>query len=463
VAEPVSGQPVEQAGGPAVEPVAEQAAGLAVEQVAEQAVERVADRAAEQTVEEVADQPADRAAEQGPHCFEAGSRTSPGCDLRQPRVIMNLFRRVSFMVSKGMLRLIAAGGLSLATFGQTAPRMAPIPSDPLELVSGPIQAVDTSESRADILLLLARARDSYSLRNAGRAYDLKVTFTTNSGGQTEYDGAWKMEDVFDPQQGLRWTAKAGGGFTTTRISSKTVFYEDGTARTVPLRLHEARAALFDPIPSSENVARGLIRTSTAVLHGAKVTCVLLSASGSAATATPGRGWEESEECIDPQSGLLQVQSQVPGRYYAYDYSNAPQLGDCVLPRTVIVTEAGKTVSKISVDSLTELPAADAGLFVPTEVMKARGPASGMAGAQKIVRFYGRGPFPSGATVRPVCVFGLVTPSGQLVEAHSLQPSDPNSQAAVEAAKRMSFFAPTPPGARHRQHFVFVIEMFVSSQ
>ena len=367
------------------------------------------------------------------------------------------------MVSKGMLRLIAAGGLSLATFGQTAPRMAPIPSDPLELVSGPIQAVDTSESRADILLLLARARDSYSLRNAGRAYDLKVTFTTNSGGQTEYDGAWKMEDVFDPQQGLRWTAKAaGGGFATTRIASKTAFFEDGTARTIPLRLHEARAALFDPIPSSENVAHGLIRTSTAVLRGAKVTCVLLSASGSAAPATPGRSWEETEECIDPQSGLLQVQSQVPGRYYAYDYSNAPQLGDCLLPRTVTVTEAGKTVSKISVDSLSELPTADAGLFVPTDQMTARGPANGMAGAQKIMRFYGRVPIPSGATVRPVCVFGLVTPSGQLVEAHSLQPSDPNSQAAVEAAKRMSFFAPTPTGARHRQHFVFVIEMFVSS-
>ena len=62
----------------------------------------------------------------------------------------------------------------------------------------------------------------------------------------------------------------------------------------------------------------------------------------------------------------------------------------------------------------------------------------MAGAQKISRFFGQGPFPSGATVRPVCVFGLVTASGQLVEAHSLQPSDPNSQAAVEAAKRMNF-------------------------
>ena len=67
-----------------------------------------------------------------------------------------------------------------------------------------------------------------------------------------------------------------------------------------------------------------------------------------------------------------MHSQVPGRYFAYDYSDAPQLGGHVLPRKVTVTEAGKTVTEISVDSLTELPAADPSLFVPTEEMKARG-------------------------------------------------------------------------------------------
>jgi hypothetical protein len=44
----------------------------------------------------------------------------------------------------------------------------------------------------------------------------------------------------------------------------------------------------------------------------------------------------------------------------------------------------------------------------------------MAGAQKISRFVGPSPFASGATAQPVCEFGLVTASGQLVEAHSLQ-------------------------------------------
>jgi hypothetical protein len=293
-------------------------------------------------------------------------------------------------------------------------------------------------------------------------YDLKVTFTVNSGGQTEYDGAWEMEEVSDSQHGLRWTAKAAAGYTTARISSNQMFYEDGTASSVPLRLHEARATLFG-VPALANVERGLIRTSTASFNGRQVTCVLLSGLGNAATATPGRRWEETEECIDPQSGLLQTHSQVPGRYYAYDYTGAPQLGGHVLPRRVIVTEAGKVVSEVHVDSLTAFSATDPSVFVPTAAMKAREPAIAMADARKVIRMVGQGPFTADMTAHPVCVFGLVTASGELVEAHSLQPSDPNSQAAVEAVKRMNFSGPTPVGARPEQHFVFMIEKFVSSQ
>jgi hypothetical protein len=301
------------------------------------------------------------------------------------------------------------------------------------------------------------------LRSAGRGYNLKVSFTVNSGGQTEYDGVWRMEDVFDPDQGFRWTAKASAAYAITRISANGKFYGEETASYIPLRLQEARAALFDPIPSSGSVARASIRTSSAMFNGAQLICVLLSASGNAASPAAGRRWDETEECIDPQSGLLQTQSQVPGRYYAYEYLNAPRLAGHVLPRKVTVTEAGKIVTEISVDSLTELPAADPSLFVPSEEMKARGRAIAMGGAQKISRVAGRGPFAPGATAQAVCVFGVVTPSGQLVEAHSLQPSDPNSQAAVEAAKQMSFSHPAPLGALPQQHFVFVIEKFVASR
>jgi hypothetical protein len=365
------------------------------------------------------------------------------------------------MVFKSRLWSIAAGALSLAAFAQNAPRTGPIPRDPLELVTGAIRSVDTPAKRAAALQLLDRARSSYALRTAGQAYDLKVTFTVNSGGQTQFDGAWKMHEVFDPRQGLRWTAKASAAYSITRILVNGMLYGDETASYVPLRLQEARAALFGPIPSSENVVRGSIRKSTAILNGARITCVLLSGPGHAASAAPGRRWDETEECIDPQSGLLRTHSQVPGRYYAYKYSNGPGFAGHVLPRKVTVTEAGKSVTEISVDSLTALPAADPSLFVPTEEMTARGRAIEMAEAEKIWRVNGPRPFPPGATAHAVCVFGVVTPAGQLVEAHSLQPSDPNSQAAVEAARQISFAQP-PLGAHPQQHFVFVIEKFVSS-
>jgi hypothetical protein len=365
------------------------------------------------------------------------------------------------MASGGILWLIVAGGLSLAAFGRSATTAPPIPGDPLEMVTGQVRAINPGGRRDAILKLLERARNRYELRSAGRGYDLKVSFTVDSGGQTEYDGAWIMHDLFDPKHGFRWSAQAMAAYSISRVSSNGMLYGEETGGYIPLRLQEARAALFDPIPSSKWVARASIRTSSAVFQGAEFTCILLSGAGKSAGGTPGRRWDETEDCIDPQSGALRTHSQVPGRYYAYDYSDAPQLADRILPRKVTVTEAGKVVTKISVDSLTELPAADPGLFEPTAEMQARGPAVAMTGAQKTWRVLGQGPSPPGSTAHIVCVFGVVTPSGDLVEAHSLQPSDPHSQEAVEAAIQMRFSQPAL-GGHPQQHFAFVISQFVSS-
>jgi hypothetical protein len=63
-------------------------------------VGQAADRAVEQTVEQAVEQAAEPTAERAVErrCFApypAGNRTSPGCDLLQPRVIWKLFGRVS--------------------------------------------------------------------------------------------------------------------------------------------------------------------------------------------------------------------------------------------------------------------------------------------------------------------------------------------------------------------------------
>jgi len=355
------------------------------------------------------------------------------------------------------------GSLPVVAFGQVSQRIAPVPRDPLELATSQVQSADTPTGREGALQLLARARKSFALRSGGQAYDLKVTFTVDSRGQTNYDGAWEMEDLFAPGLGHRWTATAASGYTTTGIATGGEIYQEGTASAVPLRLLEARGVLFDPMQSPAYADRGSIRTTTATFHGAPVTCLLLSRSRKAVNPVAGRDWEETEECIDPQSGLLQMHSEVPGRYAAFDYTNAPQLGSHVLPRSVTITEGDRIVSRISIESLRGIAAPDPALFVPTDVMKAQGPAVAMTSATKMSRVQGQGPFSSAVMVHPVCVFGIVTPTGQLVEAHALQPSDPNIQAAVEEARKIDFSLLTPAGQPPRQHFVFVIEKFVSQQ
>jgi hypothetical protein len=190
----------------------------------------------------------------------------------------------------------------------------------------------------------------------------------------------------------------------------------------------------------------------------EVTCFLLSGAETVPTAGQGRRWDETEECIDPQSGLLQIHSQIPGRFYAYDYTDAPKLADRTMPHKVIVTEAGKTVVQIQVDSWTALANADPSLFVPTKEMTWTAAAGA---ATKRFVYAGKGAIPRGAAIQPVCIYGLVTVSGELAEAHSMQPSDPNSQAALDYVKTMSFQNPVSPTGGLEQHLVFIVAKFVA--
>ena len=343
--------------------------------------------------------------------------------------------------------IAAAALLGLSVSAQNTP----------EPVNGHITAVESRGARADAIQLLERARNSYNLRSLGRPYDLRVSFTVNSGGQTAGDGSWQMEDLFDPKLGLRWTANGPGGYAITRIHANGMLFGVDTASYVPLRLHQARAALFDPIPSRKSIERSSLRTSTVVYNGTQLTCVLLSDAKTPAGSAPGRQWDESEECVDPESGVLLVHSQAPGLYYAYDYFQPATLGDRALPRKVTVNEGGKVVMEISIDSLTETPSAETILFRPNREMQARGRALALAGAEKISRVIG-----GGTAGSAVCVFGVVTPDGKLMEAHSLQPADPNSQAAIADAEQIDFPTPAPVGPYPAQHFVFVIEKFAGS-
>src|ERR1700733_12650720 len=137
---------------------------------------------------------------------------------------------IKMRILKGTLLLITAVGTTLCQ--GAAPRTAPIPNDPLEIVSGAIRVVDTPADRDAILNLLNRARSSYAMRGDGPGYDLKVSFVVDSGGETQYDGAWEMEEIYGPGQGFRWTAKAAAGYTATQISLDKFSYREGPGNTL---------------------------------------------------------------------------------------------------------------------------------------------------------------------------------------------------------------------------------------
>ncbi len=367
------------------------------------------------------------------------------------------------VLKRSMICLVVASGLPLVVFGQGTARLAPVPADNLELVTGPVHEAVTQDGRNAALQLLGRAHDNFSLRSAHTAYDLKVAFTATSLGQTNYDGDWEMEDVYVPGKGTRWSAKAAAGYETTRINSHGKNYAEGTAAAIPLRLHEARGLLLDPVPAPTYAGRGSIRTASATFRGAAVTCLLLSQNRKPAYPATGRGWDESEECIDANTGLLQTHSEAPGRYVVYEYSKTPQLDGRTVPQTVTVTEAGQVVSTITVKSLAAIAAPDASQFGASDAMKTGGEAVTMGGAAKLARIHRPAGTASSGTVSAVCVLGVLTPAGQFVEAHSLQPSDPNSEAAVADAKTIDFSPIIPAGPAPQQHMVVVVERFVSAQ
>jgi hypothetical protein len=370
---------------------------------------------------------------------------------------------MAMVCKRSMIWREVASGLPLVVFGQGAARLAPVPADNLELVTGPVHEATTEDDRSAALQLLGRAHDNFSLRSAHTAYDLKVAFTANSLGQTNYDGDWEMEDVYVPGKGTRWSAQAVAGYKTTRINSHGKNYAEGTASAIPLRLHEARGLLMDPLPTPAYADRGSIRTASATFRGAAVACLLLSQNRKPAYPATGRGWDESEECIDANTGLLQTHSEAPGRYVVYEYAKTTQLDGRTVPQTVTVTEAGRVVSTITVESLKAIAAPDASQFVASDSMKTGGQAVTLGGAVKLSRIHGQAVPASAGTVAPVCVLGVLTAAGQLVEAHSLQPSDPNSEAAVADARSIDFSPTIPAGAAPQQHLVVVVERFVSAK
>jgi|SRR5450631_330019 hypothetical protein len=333
---------------------------------------------------------------------------------------------------------------------QSAPKVAPLPYDPLELATGPTVVPDTPEKRAAILNLLERARQNSAMHTPGTApFTIKVSFNS-TGGDSHNQGYGELEETWLNGQTWRWSARMGD-YSQLRIFYEGAAYDDKPRGHMPLRLQMVRNSVFWPVVG--NFAPSLIRMATAKWEGNEVACILISGSVNEATATPGRRWEENEFCIDPKTGLLRIHSEAPGIYSVYDYNGGIQFHGRIVPRQTTIVEGGTSVLQIHLDDLEEANS-DPNQFVPTKKMISHGPGAIMVGPFRFPESVRTPPGYSGA-VQPVIVHAILDQKGKVLDAEVVQTSDPALAAAALGVVWHSSYLPAQQKDRRLQREAFI--------
>jgi len=336
--------------------------------------------------------------------------------------------------SRPLLVLLLVLCLSASVLAQASKPVAPLPTDPLELATGPTLVVDTAERRALVLGLLEQARQHASELYAVGAPPaaLKVSFTAS--GQSRYTGSGEMEEIRFSRELWRWSARLGD-YSQVRIFQHGIAYDEKTPGPIPLRIQMVRGAV---LWSMFRVRPGMMmRMATAKWNGMDLVCALLSGDEEKTTSA-GRRWEEREYCVDSKAGLLRIYSEAPGIYVTYDYQDAVQFHGRTMARDIAVVEEGVVVLQIHVDSLQDPGTPDRSMFTPTKEMLDRGPGIILRPPIRFTDSASSLPGYAGV-VQPVIIHAAIDRDGKVVEAEPLQNSDLNlSNAALAVVKRSTY-------------------------
>jgi hypothetical protein len=228
---------------------------------------------------------------------------------------------------------------------------------------------------------------------------------------------------------------------------------------IPLRLKMLANAVFAPIEGAPRKAT--IRTANVEWKGAQITCIMMSAEANAQTPATGRQWYETEYCIDPATGLLNIYSKAPGIYTVYDYANALSFHGLVLPGNITITENGTTVLAAQLTSIADTDPSNTSPFTPTSQMIAQGPATAL---QLPTRFPLPGPGAApGPAIQPVIVHAVIDAKGKVRESEVLQTSSV-SAAALNFVTGMKFPAEaTASGASPTEREAYINVRFRPAQ
>jgi hypothetical protein len=333
---------------------------------------------------------------------------------------------------------------------------APVPSDPLELVTGTTQIPATAAARADVVTLMNHAAQNHALHSRGGApYNLQVSF--NASASTLYpQGQGSLQETWVSGENWRWTTTLGNYSQIQTDSSGAIYGE--IKNVMPMRVRTLRQVLFVPVMNMQLGSRSTIRTATVTYNGKPVTCVLTSGSGNDQVPAQGRQWYENEYCIDPTNSTVQIFSPAPGIYAAFDYASPLKFHGHVLPDRITVTEKGQTVLQANLTSITDADPSNLAIFAPTGQMVAQGPGTVMDGLERFPMPVMDASVPQGV-VQPTIVHATFAPNGHIEEVETLQSGPFADRALAMVANFQLPPAAQPSGAPSRQREAFINVQF----
>jgi hypothetical protein len=338
---------------------------------------------------------------------------------------------------RGLFPILTVAALA-AGLDFDAASKPPLPPDSMELVTSDAQPVQDAQQRIAAIGLLEKAHNLSNIR--AQPYDLKTSVIA-SGGLTS-DGNWALEDIAPKGGGYRWTAQ-GPNFSATNLypaSTTNGLYGTQPSGIIPLRLIQVRSAIFFAVPTVGPQAS--VRTATGTLNGMPQSCILVVIGAGRRSFTGSRNWEESEYCVDSQTGLLTQYSPAPGLFVRYDYSTGIRFHEKFIPTTFSISENGHVVASATTVGLTDPPARSDAMFdtaglTPLGSGRAMNPGMNMA-----IRMPAPGQrfsaSSSASSMQVVTLHGNLAGDGKLNEVEILASSNPSlNEAAITQASMLA--------------------------
>jgi hypothetical protein len=332
--------------------------------------------------------------------------------------------------------------LSFLTLTLTAQRRVgqsnitvPVPPDPHELVTGPVQAAAGGNGAS--LELLQRALQNSRLMHTGTPpFRIDVSFT--SSGDPAQTGQGQFTQVWLSPQTWRWNASLGGAAVVRGSTSQGPYANSAAA--VPMPISMLRNAIFS---SMYDIAMGTqLRTAAVTWNGKPATCMMTSGVVGPANYQ-GRLWEELEYCFDNASGLLVSSSFAPGVFTVYSYATNQSFHGHTLPDHFTMFIGGNQVLDASLQ-LSDAAGTDPNSLAPTPDMAPRATVLDAPSRQPMPMAA-----PAGTTkVTPILLHANVV-DGKVIETEVCAASDTSlAPAAIAAVKRIHL----APGSQQQIYF-----------